>query len=304
MQSRYRFGFKRYVIVTALALTAGYAHACDCTKPENYGNPACRSIITDALKDKPIATSASTSGANAASNAAATAGAAANATTGPVTATGGAGGAGGNATGGSVGNVTASGGTQAQKQGQAQQATADASNAGNAQSTTIETNYRAARIPVNTAYAAGLVAGLCGIGSTSGGVQTPLIGATFGTTRQNKPLRAVCTAYLISPLIGCVTAYQQLPEIKSAFESIGLTCEAIYSPPVEYRVPEGYLSPEDVEARVAAAVKAMTPPPCPAPPVSTNKRKGKRKAALANSPGCAMPQGYFGSNSLGVNPPR
>jgi hypothetical protein len=250
----------RLLTLTVATLAANAALACDCTKPANYGNPQCAAQITSALNAKaPTAAAPATASANA------------SAAVGPVTATGGA-----------------QQQQQQQRQGQAQQATA--SSVGGTQATTIETNVAAPRIPVNTAYAAGLVAGLCGVGSTSAGVQTPIIGATFGSTRQNKPLRAVCTAYLISPLIGCTVAYQQLPEIKSAFDALMMTCSGLFEPQVEYRVPDGYLSPAEVEARVADAVRAVAPPPCEAPPPAPAKRKKRVAAPVPPAPSCMMPK--------------
>ena len=94
------------------------------------------------------------------------------------------------ANGGKGGKASAKGGNAAQ--GQSQKASAKNRNAqevqvdagSNASQLTVGgANYEAPRIPVSTAFAAGLVAsyGTC-LGSASGGVQGSAIGLSFGTT--------------------------------------------------------------------------------------------------------------------------
>jgi hypothetical protein len=201
------------------AASIGTAHACDCSLPKNYGNPQCAAQITAALKG--VSSTSAVSNSSAASKS--VSGSSAQATVGAIT-------------------VSPSQ-QQGQKQSQSQTAeggqggNATATNAGNAQ--TIEQNYQAARIPVATAFAAALTAAPCGIGSTSAGVQTGPVGISFGSTRKDKKEADRCArfdalrvAFTISPLVGCYDAITVLPDIKSAMDAAGLTCEQIFNPPV------------------------------------------------------------------------
>jgi hypothetical protein len=205
-----------FFIAFLAAALIGTAHACDCSLPKNYGNPQCAAQITAALKG------VSSTSANSAAASKSVSGSSAQA---------------------SVGAITVSPSQQqGQKQSQSQTAeggaaTSTANNAGNAQ--TIEQNYQAARIPVATAFAAALTAAPCGIGSTSAGVQTGPVGISFGSTRKDKKEADRCArfdalrvAFTISPLVGCYDAITVLPDIKSAMDAAGLTCEQIFNPPV------------------------------------------------------------------------
>lgn len=115
-----------------------------------------------------------------------------------VTANGGQGG-----TGGAGGSANQS---QTQSSSSVSGSSASSSSSGSGNVTSIE--YQAAKIPVNTAYAASLTSGMdtC-LGSSSGGVQTQILGISLGGThvdkncilikqtqllRENDQLRAAC----------------------------------------------------------------------------------------------------------------
>ena len=90
----------------------------------------------------------------------------------------------GNATIGNVGSTSSVGNVSTG----ASTSDASASNNGNgSNNTTINTEYRAAKIPVATAYSASLTSGIdtC-LGSASGGAQTQILGLTFGKTYVDK----------------------------------------------------------------------------------------------------------------------
>ena len=248
-------------ILLASLVACSRVFACDCSLPQNYGNKQCVATITAALNAKPISTSNSTSNstsaakANSASNSSSVSGAGASATVGAITNASTATGGQSNAQGGSA---TAQGGNQRQQQSQS------ANNAQTLELSGGNTTYEAARIPVATAFAAALTSAQCGVGSTSGGVQTPLVGVSFGTTRQNKEMRKHCNdldtlrvAFVISPVVGCHEALLVMPDIRAAMEAAQVTCEQVYAPepvPVNTPQPTGYTQ-EEVDAIVKKALR-------------------------------------------------
>jgi hypothetical protein len=118
-------------------------------------------------------------------------------------------------------------------------ATANASGAGansgdNSNDTNIDTTYRAAKIPVNTAYSAGLTSGLdtC-LGSASAGLQTVPVGITFGKTTNDQNCILVKRTHLVTEFsrqAGCQYMLDQFPDIAASFAKAGATCEP--PPPV------------------------------------------------------------------------
>jgi hypothetical protein len=126
------------LFVTALAWCV-QAMACDCTQPANYGNPACKQIITQAL--------------NGASNVNATGG------------NGGQGGSGGNAASRAVSRSDSSSNSESSARGG--NARADASNAGNTQSSVYAVERSAPPVGPGVIAPNG-----CGAGAQGGGSNT------------------------------------------------------------------------------------------------------------------------------------
>lgn len=198
------FGLLGLLAVLLVAYASG-AKANNCAYPSNYGDAVCAPLITaalDALKTPGGAKSASSSNS----------GAAAGAVSGSVSQSGSA---------ASVSGINAT----------------SAGGSGGNSSTTVDTFTEAARIPVATAFAAALTSAPCGVGSTSGGAQTPLLGLTFGTTRRNREAEQWChkfdearVAWMISPVVGCHLAMQLWPDIASAMTGAGITCEQVFAP--------------------------------------------------------------------------
>lgn len=135
---------------------------------------------------------------------------------------------------------------QGQIQGQSQQSISSASGNGSGNSfstgastasgtggdaainSTVESNYRAAKIPVNTAYSAALTSGIdtC-LGSTSAGGQTSVLGLTFGTTRRDKNCEHIKNAHLIAEFnqtAGCIYMLKNVQGAQEAFDTAGVTC--------------------------------------------------------------------------------
>lgn len=114
-------------------------------------------------------------------------------------------------------------------------ATADGagSNTGNgSNNTTINSEYRAAKIPVSTAYSAGLTSGMdtC-LGSWSAGGQTAILGLTFGTTKTDKHCEKIKNTHLIAEFsvpAGCAYMLKNIDGARDAFKEVGASC----TPPV------------------------------------------------------------------------
>ena len=183
---------------------------------------------------------------------------------------------GGSATGGSVsnsGNSTATGGTQKQSQTQTQSnsltnsgnattgastSSASADGAGaNSNNTTIETNYKAAKIPVATAYSAGLTSGFdtC-LGSASGGVQTGIVGLTFGSTKVDKNCVTIKRTHLVAEFsipAGCDYMLKHVPDAADSFKAVGAKC---IPDPVVTVAPDAVTHQElrEVENRIVTKV--------------------------------------------------
>ena len=149
--------------------------------------------------------------------------------------------------------------TQTQSQGQTAASNATASSAAssaasnNGSNVVISNDY--ARIPVATAFAAALTSAQCGVGSTSAGVQTPVVGLAFGTTRQNKEAKEYCRkidairiAFMINPVVGCNEAVAMIPDIGDALRASDMTCDKAFAP-----VPARFTS-EQVSEIVRKAV--------------------------------------------------
>ena len=219
----------KYKIFGILALlSAGNVYACDCTQPANYGNPQCAAQITKALAAAPSISQGqgqtqgqgqsvsnsgnSTNTLNAKGGAVTNSGNSTNQNT-------------NTANGGSVSNS----GNSAQQQSQ--------NNTGNntgTSTTTVDSTYKAARIPVNTAYSAGLTSGLdtC-LGSASGGVQTVPFGATFGSTKEDKNCVLIKQTKLLAEAglykSACIrmTLGKEGEAIRRAMEEAGESCDDV-----------------------------------------------------------------------------
>ncbi len=179
---------------------------------------------------------------------------------------GGAGGAGGTGIGIGVGiahaNSTAtssasasSNQSQGQIQGQIANATggnatggnSSANNSNNSAVTVEGDSYRGRRIPVATAYAAPLAAGLstC-LGSASGGVQTGLVGISFGKTHTDNNCVMIQQVSMLNTLGLRDAAVQRAcldKDVRRSLASAGTPCESfIYRPapvlPVEPETPK------------------------------------------------------------------
>ena len=239
------------------------------------GNNTTGNCVYNTPTNSPSSTSnaASASGAasNSTSNSASLSGASATAGVGPIT-------NGATATGGQGCNAN-------QKQTQGQETTIQS-----------ESTYQAARIPVATAYAAALTSGQCGVGSTSGGVQTPLIGATFGTTHQDRESKEYCRkvdrvrfGFMVSPVLGCFVLKREFPEIREAMLDSGQDClPDSPPPPPPPTIVQGYTQ-EQMDEAVREALARVPACPKPAP-----KRKGlsKRRDILTLPDHCSAPTHY------------
>lgn len=114
---------------------------------------------------------------------------------------------------------------------------ASADNNGN-NSNNTNVNFEARRIPVSTAYAAGLTSGAdtC-LGSASGGVQTGIVGVSFGSTKVDKNCVNIKNTHLIaefSPAAGCAYMLKNVKGASEAFKEVGATC---MPPPVVETAP-------------------------------------------------------------------
>ena len=242
-------------------LAASASHACNCSLPENFGNPVCANLISAALKAEPAAPSASASqtqgqGQSQTAN-------------------------GGNA----VANAT--GGTSKSVSNAASSATA--SNPGNSQIVAPVTNYAAARIPVSSAFSAALTSGIdtC-LGSTSGGAQTGLLGLTLGGTRRDKTCELIKKTHLImgfSPMAACVYLLNHDGEIALAFKDAGLTCESVTMLPSD---PLAELPPIADKAPIPPVANVIPSAPILADiaPIKVKHHK-KRKIPVSE---CKMPK--------------
>lgn len=158
--------------------------------------------------------------------------------------------------------IGGAGGTAAQKQGQkqkqaqAQKQRATATNA-NVQAVTIEGDAAAAapRIPVATAYAAGLTAtGPC-LGSASGGIQAAAVGISLGGTKQDEGCNRRYNAQVLDSMGMTDAAIMLLCQddaIREAMTATGRSCAqggAKVRPapapalPVLYHAPAGNPAP-------------------------------------------------------------
>jgi len=162
--------FKKLIVVTALTLAMGQSYATSVGyQPGNSGN---NNVVTQ------NALSNNANGGNA------------NATGGVATATGGTGGNANQGQGqlqGQAQSIKNSGNSSSSSGGNIQSNAGNNSTntaSGNSTNVSVEgDNFAASRIPVATAYAAPLTSGAdtC-MGSSSGGVQAPGLGVSFGTT--------------------------------------------------------------------------------------------------------------------------
>lgn len=110
---------------------------------------------------------------------------------------------------------------------------AGANNGNGSNNTSITSNVAASKIPVSTAYSAGLTSGLdtC-LGSISGGGQTSFLGLTIGGTKRDKSCEHIKNAHLIAEFnreAACVYVLKNIPGAAEAFNSVGATCA---QPPV------------------------------------------------------------------------
>jgi len=126
---------------------------------------------------------------------------------------------------------------------------AGANSGDNSNNTTIQTNYHAAKIPVNTAYSAGLTSGLdtC-LGSVSAGAQTGILGVTFGTTKVDKNCVTIKRTHLITEFsvpAGCDYMLKNIPGAAEAFKDVGAVC---VPPVVVAPAPEVTVTPEPAPA--------------------------------------------------------
>ena len=143
---------------------------------------------------------------------------------------GGAGGAGGKA-------------SQGQEQGQGQ--SQDLNNAGNASVNVTGDTYQQRRIPVSTAFAAGLVAsyGTC-LGSASGGVQGAAIGLSFGTTTMDQGCHLIrrmnALVVMGMPQAALTLACIEDDAMYTAIRTAGYYCAESDRPAGVYPVPVGY----------------------------------------------------------------
>lgn len=134
--------------------------------------------------------------------------------------------------------------TQQQNQTQAQLQSVD--NSGNAvgnSEVSVNQEYKAAKIPVSTAYAASLTSGLdtC-LGSASGGVQTAPVGVSFGKTLKDDNCIFIKKAHLMAEPISrleCFYIRSKDKEIDQAYKDAGIDC-----PPSE---PQNLTAPAPVD---------------------------------------------------------
>ena len=253
-----------------------------------FANPCGNNTTGDCYYSTP------TNSPSASSNAASTSGAAAHSTSDSASVSGAVSSVG-------IGPITnaatgGAGGSAAQKQAQQQ---AQQQQQANQQQTAIQTDttYQATRIPVATAFAAALTSGQCGVGSTSGGVQTPLIGATFGTTRQDKESKEYCRkvdrvrfGFMVSPVLGCFVMRREFPEIREAMLDAGEDCTPPSPPPPPAPIVQGYTQ-EQMDQAIAAAVAAV--PACPKPLTPKRKPLSKRSDVLTLPNHCTAPTKYI-----------
>ena len=155
---------------------------------------------------------------------------------------GGAGGAGGKA-------------SQGQEQGQGQ--SQDLNNAGNASVQVTGDTYQQRRIPVATAFAAGLVAsyGTC-LGSASGGVQGAAIGLSFGTTTMDQGCHLIrrmnALVVMGMPQAALTLACIEDDAMYTAIRTAGYYCAESDRPAaVDYPVPVAYVPAATVIPRGA-----------------------------------------------------
>jgi len=91
--------------------------------------------------------------------------------------------------------------------------------------------YKAAKIPVNTAYAPGLTSGIdtC-LGSVSGGAQTSFLGVSLGGTKRDKNCEVIKNAHLIAEFnqqAGCQYVLANVKGAADAFKAAGVTCAPV-----------------------------------------------------------------------------
>ena len=145
------------------------------------------------------------------------------------------GGSGGNGYGygGSVGNVSSS-----------SSASNSSQNVANVSVTGGSSYYRERRIPVASAYSAPLTSGIdtC-LGSTSGGVQTGIVGISLGKTNHDKTCERIKLARELESIGFSVEGCELLRQdrrVAAAFAATGRTCAAQMVVPSPYYPPPVY----------------------------------------------------------------
>lgn len=145
----------------------------------------------------------------------------------------------------SVGDTTSSSNSSASADGAGAGAGANTGNDNGNNSNNTSINFEARKIPVSTAYAPGLTSGIdtC-LGSASGGVQTGILGLSFGTTKRDKNCERIKNTHLIAEfnvLAGCAYMLKNVPGAADAFKEVGASC---LPPPVVETAPVAPAAPE------------------------------------------------------------